>query len=295
MEALQTRERAKWKDGFVSGGVYHGDEEHINFLNRVYAIHSQSNPLHSDLWPSATKFEAEIVAMTAHMLGAGPENDICGTVTSGGTESILLAMKSYRDRARDQKSITTPEIIAPATAHAAFDKAAQYFDMKLVRIPVGANFRADVNATRRAITRNTIVLIGSAPSFPHGVVDPIPELSEMAGQQGIGFHTDACLGGFLLPWADSEIEGLTNRRIARLSWASLPPACTIRNCFCASCAHSTHQCADRKRQRWACMGSPRVRTRPLLGDSRRLESLNAAARCRCHGRAYSRTFPTSHI
>jgi len=202
MEAFQTLEHARWKEGFVSGGVYHGDEEHINFLNRVYAIHSQSNPLHADLWPSATKFESEIVAMTAHMLGATPENDICGTVTSGGTESILLAMKSYRDWASDKKGIAAPEIIAPATAHVAFDKAAQYFDMKLIRIPVGADFRADVETTRRALTRSTAALVGSAPSFAHGVVDPIRELSELARQQGIGFHTDACLGGFLLPWAE---------------------------------------------------------------------------------------------
>ena len=202
METLREREQARWKDGFVSGGVYHGDEGHIDFLNRVYAINSQSNPLHSDLWPSTTKFEAEIVAMTAHMLGATPENDVCGTVTSGGTESILLAVKTHRDWARETKGITSPEMIAPATAHAAFDKAAQYFNIKLVRIPAGADCAADVEATRRAITRNTILLVGSAPTFPHGVIDPIRELSELARQHGLGFHTDACLGGFVLPWAE---------------------------------------------------------------------------------------------
>lgn len=200
MESLRAREESRWKEGFVSGAVYHGDEEHVQFLNRVYALHSQSNPLHSDLWPSTTKFEAEIVAMTAHMLGGSAE--ICGTVTSGGTESILLAMKTYRDRARDTKGIAAPEMIAPETAHAAFDKAAGYFNIKLNRIPVGPDFRADVGAARRAINRNTIALIGSAPGFPHGVIDPIGELSELARGHGIGFHTDACLGGFLLPWAE---------------------------------------------------------------------------------------------
>lgn len=202
MEAFRAREEARWKEGFVSGAVYHGDEEHVDFLNRVYALNSQSNPLHSDLWPSTTKFEAEVVAMTTQMLGATADADVCGTVTSGGTESILLAMKTYRDSARDRKGITTPEIIAPATAHAAFDKAAQYFAIKLVRIPVGADFRADVSAARGAITKNTIALVGSAPSFPHGVMDPIKELSELAQQRGVGFHTDACLGGFVLPWAE---------------------------------------------------------------------------------------------
>jgi glutamate/tyrosine decarboxylase-like PLP-dependent enzyme len=200
MERLCALETARWQSGKVSGAVYHGDSAHIDFVNRVYALHSQSNPLHADIWPSTTKFEAEIVAMTARMLNA-PEG-ACGTVTSGGTESILLAMKTYRDWARATKGITTPEIIAPTTAHAAFDKAAQYFGIRMIRVPVGPDFRADVNATRAAITSNTIALVGSAPPFPHGIVDPIEELSELAREHGIGFHTDACLGGFLLPWAE---------------------------------------------------------------------------------------------
>ena len=201
MEALHALEQDLWKDGFVSGAVYHGDKEHIAFLNMVYAINSQSNPLHADVWPSTTKFEAEIVAMTAEMLG-GEGQDVCGTVSSGGTESILLAMKTYRDRARQERDITRPEMVVPVTAHAAFDKASQYFNIKLVHIPVDETFRADVNAARKAITRNTVVLVGSAPAFPHGTIDPIAELSELARAHGIGFHMDACLGGFILPWAE---------------------------------------------------------------------------------------------
>jgi len=201
MQAMRDREEETWKDGFVSGAVYHGDESHIEFLNQVYAINSQSNPLHADVWPSATKFEAEIVAMTAHMLG-GDGQDVHGTVSSGGTESIMLAMKTYRDWARETKGITQPEMIVPVTAHAAFDKASQYFNIKTVHIPIDANFRADVNAARKAVNKNTIVIVGSAPSFPHGAIDPIEELSELAREHGIGFHTDACLGGFVLPWAE---------------------------------------------------------------------------------------------
>lgn len=208
MAALNSIEESRWKEGFASGAVYHGDPEHINFLNNVYALNSQSNPLHSDLWPSSAKYESEVVAMTANMLGAekqsadsDPDGEICGVVSSGGTESILLAMKTYRDRAKDRDGITRPEMIVPITAHAAFDKAAQYFGIKIKHIPVGSDFKADVAATRKAITRQTIVIVGSAPSFPHGVIDPIEELSELAGSRGIGFHTDACLGGFVLPWA----------------------------------------------------------------------------------------------
>ncbi len=203
MEQFKDMEASKWKEGFISGAVYHGNEAYIDFMNRVYAINSQSNPLHPEIWPSTSKFEAEVVAMTANMLNADRTSDeIVGTVTSGGTESILLAMKTYRDWARETKGITEPEIIAPSTAHAAFTKAGDYFGIKVVRIPVGADFRADVPATREAINENTIALVGSAPPFPHGIVDPIEELSELARQHELGFHTDACLGGFILPWAE---------------------------------------------------------------------------------------------
>jgi glutamate/tyrosine decarboxylase-like PLP-dependent enzyme len=202
MEKLRAIEEARWREGFVSGAVYHGDQEHIDFLCRAYALNSQSNPLHPDVWPSTTKYEAEVVSMTAHMLHGDPEQGVCGTISSGGTESILLAMKTYRDWARATKGITEPELVIPTTAHAAFVKAGDYFGMKVIRIPVGSDFRADVEATRRAITADTVALVGSAPPFPHGIVDPIEELSGMAHERGIGFHTDGCLGGFLLPWAE---------------------------------------------------------------------------------------------
>lgn len=203
MSDLQEKESEKWSKGYVSGAVYHGDKDHIDFLNRIYAIHSQSNPLHSDIWPSSAKYEAEIVSMTADMLGSGRTRDeICGVVSSGGTESILLAMKTYRDRARHKKKICRPEIVVPVTVHAAFDKAARYFGIKIRHVPVKDDFTADTAAMKKAVNRNTIAMVGSAPSFPHGVIDPIEELSEIARQKGIGFHTDACLGGFVLPWAE---------------------------------------------------------------------------------------------
>lgn len=200
---LAAREQPSWLDGHVSGTVYNGDPEHIEFLNRVYALTSQSNPLHSDLWPSITKYEAEIVAMTASMLGAGPDApDVCGVVTSGGTESILLAVKTHRDWGRDVLGVREPEVVAPATAHTAFDKAAECFDVRLRRVPVAPDFRADIDATIGAVNRNTVLIVGSAPTFPHGVIDPIAVLSEVARRRGIGFHTDSCMGGFVLPFAE---------------------------------------------------------------------------------------------
>ncbi|HYF92591.1 MAG TPA: aminotransferase class V-fold PLP-dependent enzyme [Symbiobacteriaceae bacterium] len=198
---LSGLEAQRWQSGCASGAVYHGDGGHIDMLNQAYALHSQSNPLHPDIWPSALKFESEIVAMTAHMLG-GPAGEVVGTVSSGGTESILLAMKTYRDWARERKGIARPEAVVPVTAHAAFWKAAQYFGIELVPVPVDGQFRVDVAAVRTALTPNTAVIVGSAPAFPHGIIDPIPELAAIAAERGIGCHVDACLGGFLLPWAE---------------------------------------------------------------------------------------------
>ena len=141
--AMHEAEAPRWREGYASGAVYHGDEEHIAFLNQVYALHSQSNPLHPDLWPSAAKFEAEIVAMTARMLN-GPDS-ACGTLTSGGSESLLLAMKTYRDWARETKGITAPEAVVPVSAHAAFDKAAQYFGIKLHHPQLAADDKLKLN------------------------------------------------------------------------------------------------------------------------------------------------------
>ncbi len=211
MRGLAGGERARWHDGYVSGAVYHGDDEHTGLLSEVYAAYSQTNPLHSDLWPSVVKYEAEIIAMTAQLLGAGAVSSaggrgiwagpVVGAVSSGGTESIMLAMKTYRDWARAERGISRPQVVAPSTAHVAFEKAAHCFGLELVRVPVGADTRADVDETRRAITRRTICVVGSAPAFPHGGIDDIGALSELARARGVGFHTDACLGGFVLPFA----------------------------------------------------------------------------------------------
>lgn len=205
LERLAQKEHKRWSDGFASGAVYHGDQNHIQFLNKVYGLFSQSNPLHTDLWPSIAQFEAEIVAMTAKMLGAEWTDDtICGTVSSGGTESILLAMKTYRDWAREEKGIENPEAIVPISAHVAFDKACQYFGIKMVKIPLDAEYQTSVAAVRKAINKNTAVIVSSAPSFPHGIMDPIPELASLAVEKKVNLHVDACLGGFLLPWIRDE-------------------------------------------------------------------------------------------
>ena len=203
IEQMAAAERDRWQSGHSSGAVYQGDSEHIDFLNRVYALQSQNNTLHLDIWPSGSKYEAEIVAMTAAMLNSAKAGgEIVGTVSSGGTESIMLAMKAYRDRGIERDGFKRPRVIAPGSAHVAFDKAAQYFQIDLVRVPVGDDWRANVQAMAAEINDETVALVGSAPGFPHGAIDPIEELSELARERGIGMHVDGCLGGFVLPWAE---------------------------------------------------------------------------------------------
>lgn len=191
---------ANWKDGRTWSLVYYAGEEIYQFLKEAYTMFFSENGLNLGAFPSLRKFESEVVAMTAGILGGGPE--IAGSMTSCGTESILMAVKTYRDKARaEHPEITTPEILMPDSAHPAFQKAAHYFDLKPVRIPVKSDFRADVEAMRGAITDNTILMVGSAPSYPQGVIDPIEKLAAAALEKGIGFHVDSCLGGFLLPFA----------------------------------------------------------------------------------------------
>ena len=204
---LLRREEPRWREGYASGAVYHGGEEHADFLNAAYGLQAHSNPLHPDLWPSATKFEAEVVAMTARML-SGDEvprqrrgAKVHGAVSTGGTESILLAMLAYREWGR-ARGIAQPEVVASVTAHAAFRKAAHYFGLRLREVGVDGDWRADVAAMRAAATDDTVAFVASAPSFPHGAIDPVPEIAALAQERGAGCHVDACLGGFLLPWAE---------------------------------------------------------------------------------------------
>eukprot|EP00698_Gefionella_okellyi_P023577 TRINITY_DN809_c0_g1_i1.p1 TRINITY_DN809_c0_g1~~TRINITY_DN809_c0_g1_i1.p1 ORF type:complete len:463 (+),score=94.06 TRINITY_DN809_c0_g1_i1:1432-2820(+) len=202
LELQQQYEVKKWESGKASGAVYHGGQETIDLATRAFHLFSASNPLHSDLFPCVRKMEAEVVRMTVNMLHGDAE--ACGVMTSGGTESILMACKAYRDWGRATKGIKRAEIIAPVSAHAAFDKAGQYFGIKVHRVPHGKDYRADVSAMKRLINRNTVALVASAPEFPHGMIDPIEDLSAVALKYNIGLHVDCCLGGFFLPWAEQE-------------------------------------------------------------------------------------------
>jgi len=189
----------QWQRGRVFGLVYHISEEIDELLKEAFTMFFSENGLNPTAFPSLRKFESEVVAMTASLLGG--DSNVCGNMTTGGTESLLMAVKTARDWARKHHpEITEPEVVMPITAHPAFDKAGSYFDVKMVHVPVREDFRADVAAMRDAITPNTIMLVGSAPSYPHGVVDPIEELAAIAQEHGLLFHTDSCVGGFMLPF-----------------------------------------------------------------------------------------------
>lgn len=205
---MSEAENEKWLGGQVSGTMYHGGIEHYAFLNKVFSMFSYVNLLQRDLCPSGTKFEAEALAMIGRMLHGeevgkvNPKDEVAGAITSGGSESIFNAMYVYREWGREEKGITAPEIVAPTTIHPAHLKAAHYLGMRVIRVPVNADFEADMHAMRAQITPNTVALAGSAGSYPHGVVDPISSLSDLALEYGIGLHVDGCLGGFILPWIE---------------------------------------------------------------------------------------------
>lgn len=198
MSAARARD-AQWRAGKTWSLVYYAGAEVSELLQAAYTMFFAENGLNPLAFPSLKKFEAEVVAMTASLLGGDEES--VGNMTTGGTESILMAVKTARDWARAQNPANAaPEMILPVTAHPAFEKAAHYFGVRTVRTRVTPDFRADVAAAKAALTPRTILLVGSAPAYPHGIVDPIAELAQIAREQNILLHVDACVGGFMLPF-----------------------------------------------------------------------------------------------
>jgi len=197
----EARDRdVRWREGKAFSMVYFAGDEILDLLKEAYGMFFSENGLNPTAFPSLRKFETEVIGMTASLLGG--DAGVCGNMTAGGTDSILAAVKTARDWARAQKpTIVAPEMALPITAHPAFDKAGHYFGVKAVHVPVRADSRADVTAIRDAINERTILIVGSAPSYPHGVVDPIPELGQVALERGLLCHVDACVGGFVLPFA----------------------------------------------------------------------------------------------
>ncbi|KAL9033913.1 MAG: hypothetical protein Q9180_005696 [Flavoplaca navasiana] len=199
LEKLGDMKHTRWEDGRVSGAVYHGEDALIKVQVEAFQRFMVANPIHPDVFPGVRKMEAEIVAMVLALFHAPP--GAAGVTTSGGTESILMACLSARQKAYTERGVTEPEIIIPDTAHAAFHKAASYFNIKLHQVACPSpNYTVSIKAVSRLINSNTILLVGSTPNFPHGLIDDIVALSRLALRRRLPLHVDCCLGSFLMPF-----------------------------------------------------------------------------------------------
>lgn len=196
------------------------------------AAFASSNGLDPTAFPSLLRMENELVGFACDLLGA-PATTV-GTVTSGGTESILLAVQAARDARPD---VDRPTMVLPSTAHAAFLKAAHYFGVRPVMVPVGDDYRADVAATEAAIDDSCVLVVASAPSYAHGVVDPVAGLAALAAARGIRCHVDACIGGWILPYAVRlgrdvppwafDVDGVTSISVDLHKYAYTPKGASI--------------------------------------------------------------------
>ncbi|OOF98196.1 hypothetical protein ASPCADRAFT_205460 [Aspergillus carbonarius ITEM 5010] len=197
LDKLANMEHTRWEDGRVSGAVYHGGQDLLKLQAEAFGQFGVANPIHPDVFPGVRKMEAEVVAMVMALFNA--PSDGAGVTTSGGTESIIMACLGARQKAFLERGVTEPEMIIPDTAHAAFYKACNYFKIKLHRVPCPApEYKVDIPAVRRLINSNTVLIVGSAPNFPHGIVDDIPALSRLATAYKIPLHVDCCLGSFVI-------------------------------------------------------------------------------------------------
>lgn len=195
------KEDAAWKDGKTWALVYYANEAHDQLLKAASNELFSGNYLNPLAFKSLHRMEQDVVHMTAQMLNGG--HKAVGVMSSGGTESILLAMFTYRQRAAKlHPRITAPEVVVPETIHPAFDKAALLFGLQLRKAPVDDARRAVPEAMEALINENTILLAASAPSYPNGVLDPIESIAEVAEKHKLPLHVDACIGGFMLPWLE---------------------------------------------------------------------------------------------
>ena len=208
----------QWRNGKAFSLAYNAGPEVLAVAEDAYRRFSGANALNTAAFPSLRQMQGEVIEMAGAWLGA--TSDAAGYFTSGGTESILMAVKAARDQFRTEASITHPNIVLPTSAHAAFDKAAAYFGVELRRVAVLPNWRADVASMAERIGKNTVMIVGSAPQYPQGVIDDIPALAALAQRRNINCHVDACMGGVSLaylsklghqiaPW-NLTVDGVTS-------------------------------------------------------------------------------------
>ncbi len=200
-EMRNSREKDfQWRQGKMFGFVYYPGDEIAETLELVYKMYMHDSRLNPTAFLSLRNMENEIVAMAGDLLHGN--KNVTGSVTAGGTESILMAMKVARDWRRLHSPVAQVEVVAPLSAHPAFEKAAQYLGIKLVYVSLCEDYRVNVKEMEAAINENTAMLVASAPNFPYGVVDPVREIALLAEKNKLLCHVDACLGGFMLPFVE---------------------------------------------------------------------------------------------
>jgi glutamate/tyrosine decarboxylase-like PLP-dependent enzyme len=200
MEAMRHND-VNWQRGRAPLHVYYAGEDVIEVISDAYTMFMSENALSPSAFPSLERMQREVVDAAIELFHGPP--GAAGSFTSGGTESIILAVKAARDWAQRTRlrSGRRGEILLPRTAHPAFDKAAHLLELDPVRVDIGPDFRASVTALEAAITDRTILMVASAPSLPFGLIDPVTEIAELALRHGIWLHVDACIGGYIAPFA----------------------------------------------------------------------------------------------
>lgn len=214
---LMKSDDLNWKEGRNFSYVYYAGDEILETVKEAYQLFFSENALNPSIFPSLQKMETEVIEMITDLFHG--DELVTGSMTSGGTESILMAVKTAREWAKKQQ-IANPEILAPATVHPAFHKAGYYFGVNIKTVEVGEDYRAVPTEMERNITESTVMLVASAPSYPQGVIDPVEAIAAMAKERNILCHVDACIGGFMLPFLkelnypipkfDFSLEGVTS-------------------------------------------------------------------------------------
>jgi sphinganine-1-phosphate aldolase len=211
-DTMTTKGSIKYRDGRVSGATYSNNKDLDCTLAKIFPYFNKSNPLHTNLYPAVRKMEQECIAIMIKLFNGS--YNVCGTFTSGGTESILLACKTYRDKALVEQNISKPEIIVSSTVHCAFNKACKYFNIKMVMIPCNENGYYDIYKLEKAINNNTILIVGSTPSYNLGIIDQCDKLNTIALKHKVSLHLDACIGSFLINFSyvnyDFRLDGVTS-------------------------------------------------------------------------------------
>ncbi len=215
--AAKRRHDVRWSDGRTFGMVYDGGPSVHEVAEAAARMYLHENALNTRAFPSLGEIQSDVVGWTADLLHG--DDEVAGFVTSGGTESILCAVLAARERGRVERGVTDPEMVLADSAHAAFHKAAHLFGIAVHQTPVLDDWTADVAAIAEHVGPNTVLVVGSAPQYPQGVVDDIPAIAALAASAGISCHVDACMGGFVLPFAemlgrdvppwDFRVEGVT--------------------------------------------------------------------------------------